>query len=72
MSIDPRATLLDTVAAHPGTEAVFRAHGEAVGVCILCEALFESIENAARLHGLDLEKLMGDLETSTAPAFPAR
>jgi hypothetical protein len=61
MSIDPTATLLDTVAAHPETEAVFRAHGEAAGVCILCEALFETIENAARLHGLDLEKLLQDL-----------
>lgn len=77
MSIDPKATLLDTVAAHPATEAVFRAHGDRAGVCILCEALFESIENAARLHGLDVEALMRDLEQSISqkacppsPAFP--
>jgi hypothetical protein len=66
MSIDPTATLLDTVAAHPETEAVFRAHGEAAGVCILCEALFETIENAARLHGLDVERLLGDLKRSVS------
>lgn len=68
MSIDPKATLLDTVAAHPETEAVFRAHGKAVGVCILCEALFESIENAAKLHGLDLKELLRDLKAATEGA----
>lgn len=62
MSIDPQMTLLDTVAAHPETVAVFRVHGERVGVCILCEALFETIEGAAKLHGLDLKKLLKDLE----------
>ena len=33
-----------------------------VGAYILCKALFERIEDAALLHGLDLEKLMGELE----------
>ena len=62
--ISPRDTILDTVARHPGTTAVFRDYGHRVGACILCEALFESIEDAAVRYGIDLAALLKDLEAA--------
>ncbi|NDY57697.1 hypothetical protein G3N56_13250 [Desulfovibrio sulfodismutans] len=58
--------LLDVVAAHPATEAVFRSRDGAAGVCLLCTALFDSIEVVATRHGLDLEALLGELENAAA------
>lgn len=62
--ISPQDTILDTVYRHRATEAVFRAHGDRAGACILCEALFERIEDAATRYGIDLAALLKDLEAA--------
>jgi hypothetical protein len=54
-------TLLDTVHAHPATEAVFRSRDGQAGVCLLCTALFETIGAVAATYGLDLDGLLADL-----------
>jgi len=59
-------TLLDTVHAHPATEAVFRSRDGQAGVCLLCTALFETIEAVAVTHGLDLNALLADLNRAAA------
>ncbi|MEF3698768.1 hypothetical protein [Desulfolutivibrio sp.] len=59
-------SLLDVVAAHPATEAVFRSRDAAAGACLLCTALFDSIDVVAARHGLDLEALLGELENAAA------
>ncbi len=53
--------LLEIVRQHPGTETVFRAWGEQAGECLLCQALFETVEEVALRYCLDLEGLMKDL-----------
>ncbi len=60
--ITPDMTLLDVVHAHPATEPVFRSRDAEAGVCLLCTALFDSIETVAARHRLDLTALLDDLE----------
>jgi len=58
-------TLLDVVHRYPDTEAVFRSRDKQAGECILCKALFETIDEVARRYGLDREKLLVDLEQAS-------
>ena len=61
LAITPDMTVLDIVAAHKGTEAVFRARDQAAGECILCNALFDTVRQVARRYSLDLDDLLADL-----------
>lgn len=71
--IAPTATVLDIVAAHRACEAVFRSTGERIGVCILCEHLFETVEEVASRLGLDLPMLLAELQAAARqdPADPS-
>lgn len=60
-SIGPEQTLLEVVYYYPGTEPVFRRYEEQTGVCLLCQALFDTLAEAAARYGLDLEGLLTDL-----------
>ena len=66
--ISPDMTLLEVMYQHRQTEAVFRRYeGEAQG-CFLCHALFDTLAEAAAKYGLDLDKLVKDLqEAATSP-----
>ncbi|MBG0789409.1 MAG: hypothetical protein H0S80_02810 [Desulfovibrionaceae bacterium] len=55
-------TLLDIVRIHPATETVFRSRDDQAGECLLCRALFETVEAAAERYGLDLDELLADLD----------
>jgi len=47
MAFDPdTTTVLDLVADHPSTEAVFRRYDAAAGCCLLCQELFETVTAA--------------------------
>ncbi|OLN27414.1 hypothetical protein DVDV_2118 [Desulfovibrio sp. DV] len=62
MSFDPdTATVLDLVAAHPATAAVFRRYDAAAGCCLLCQGLFETVSGLAARFGLDGQTLATDL-----------
>jgi len=61
MSFDPdTVTVLDLVAAHPATEAVFRRYDDAAGCCLLCQGLFETVAGLAVRFGLDGKLLATD------------
>ena len=60
--IDPEMTVLDIVARFRKTEAVFKKYDEQAGECICCQALFEPLVRVAEKYGLDLERLISDLE----------
>jgi hypothetical protein len=60
-NIDPGMTILDAVSINSQTEAVFRRYDEKAGVCLCCEALFETLSAVAVRYGLDLDQLMEDL-----------
>ena len=56
-------TILDVDSRYRETEAVFGKYDEKAGVCLCCNALFEPLQDVAEKYGLNLEKLLADLET---------
>ena len=61
VDIRPDMTVLDVVSRYRSTEHVFREYDQEAGICICCEALFESVAGVAGTYGLDLERLITDL-----------
>ena len=55
-------TVLNIVSKYRETEAVFKNYDKKAGVCICCHALFEPLSKVAVRYGLNLEKLLEDLE----------
>lgn len=52
-------SLLEALQAHPEAKEIFKKHGMA---CLGCMgAMAESIEAGARMHGLDLDALLNEL-----------
>ncbi|WP_418790857.1 DUF1858 domain-containing protein [Phosphitispora sp. TUW77] len=54
-------TILDIVNKYPETIDVFQAYDKTYSTCICCTSLFETLENTASMHKLDLVKLLSDL-----------
>jgi len=55
-------TVLEVIDHYRETEAVFKKYDEQAGICICCEALFETISEMAKKYRLNLDKLISDLE----------
>jgi hypothetical protein len=64
--INSEMTVLEVVCRHRQTEHIFRKYDAAAGVCLCCQALFDSLADLARKYGLELEKLLADLEMAAA------
>ena len=64
--IRPEMTVLDVVSGCKKTEKVFKEYDKQAGVCICCQALFEPLRKVAVRYGLNLEKLLADLEAAAA------
>ena len=64
--IRPEMTVLDVVSGYKKTEQVFKQYDKQAGVCICCQSLFEPLKNVAVKYGLNLEKLLADLEAAAA------
>lgn len=62
--IHQEMTILDVISKYRETEAVFKQYDERAGECICCQALFEPLRNVAAKYGLDLKRLMRDLEAA--------
>lgn len=59
MAITKETTIIEALQAHPQAREVFVRHGMS---CIGCMgAAMESIENGARMHGVDPEAVVADL-----------
>ena len=58
-------TVLDVVSRYRKTEAVFKQYDKQAGECICCQALFDPLSKVAVRYGLNLEKLLEDLEDAT-------
>ena len=56
--------VLDIVAEHPKTEAVFRQYDAVIGECLLCNHLFESIDQIAEQYNFDKEELLDKLNST--------
>jgi hypothetical protein len=64
--ITPDMTVLDVIDRYRNTEAVFRKYDEQAGVCICCQALFETIGDVAAKYKLELNHFLSDLEDATS------
>lgn len=56
-------TVLDIVSRYRQTQDVFKKYDEQAGECICCKALFDSLRDVVERYGLDLEKLLADLDS---------
>lgn len=63
--ITPDMTVLDVVSRWRQTEAVFRSYDKTAGECICCNALFETLSDAAARYRLDLASLIRDLQEAS-------
>ena len=62
--IEPGMTVLDIIDRHRETQAVFQAWDGRAGECICCRALFDTVRQVAERYGLDLERLMAELNAA--------
>lgn len=60
--ISPEMTVLEIIHRYRQTETVFRKYDEQAGICICCNALFETLEDVAKKYNLGLEGLLMELE----------
>ena len=60
--INSDMTVLDVVSGYKDTLPVFKRYDGVEGECISCNSLFETIHTVAGRYGLDLKKLLKDLE----------
>ncbi|MGI6713279.1 MAG: hypothetical protein ACOX4L_11320 [Bacillota bacterium] len=61
-TITPNMSLLEIVELSPRSEEVFRQYDDEAGCCILCNNLFDSLEEVARIYSLDLNQILARLE----------
>ena len=66
----PEMTVLDVVSRFKGSEAIFRKYDEQAGVCICCQALFETVGDVASKYRLNLDQFLSDLEEGLFPEIP--
>jgi len=62
--IGPRMTVLDILSRHRETEAVFKAWDSRAGECICCQALFDTVQQVADRSGLNLDRLMAEINAA--------
>lgn len=55
-------TILDIVEKYPKTEDLFKSYDELVGKCVLCNNLFDSLDNFAADNNIDLQDLINKIE----------
>ena len=59
--IHPEMTVLEVVSKYRDTEAVFKKYDREAGVCICCQALFETLEDVSEKYDLNLDQFLHDL-----------
>ncbi|MGM0787330.1 MAG: hypothetical protein ACQETG_06425 [Thermodesulfobacteriota bacterium] len=63
--ITPDMTVLYVVSRWRQTEKVFRSYDQTAGECICCNALFDTLSDAAARYSLDLTALIRDLKEAS-------
>lgn len=53
--------ILDIVSEYPETEEIFRAYDEEANRCVLCNNLFDSLEDFSVEYDIDLGNLISKL-----------
>jgi hypothetical protein len=66
--ISPEMTVLEIIHRHRQTETVFKKYDEQAGICICCQALFETLEEMAEKYNLGLKGLLLELKAVVNPS----
>lgn len=66
LEITPGSTVIDVIHRHRRTEAVFKSYDDAVGVCICCTSLFDTLADVSEKYGIDIDELIVSLKRVAA------
>ena len=70
--ISSEMTVLEVIHRHRQTETVFKKYDKQAGICICCQALFETLEEVAGKYNLGLKGLLLELEAVANPGSAGR
>lgn len=56
--------ILDIVSDYPQTEEIFKPYDEIVGKCVMCNHLFETVEEFSEMYDLNMEELLKNLNSN--------
>jgi len=59
--ITQNMTVLDIVEEYPETENIFREYDDIIGKCLLCNCLFDSVEDIAINYNLNTNEIIKKL-----------
>ncbi|WP_422484675.1 hypothetical protein [Gudongella sp. DL1XJH-153] len=59
--IEKEDKILDIVSDYPQTEEIFKPYDEIVGKCVMCNHLFETVEEFSEMYDLNMEELLKNL-----------
>lgn len=62
VKIEKNSTILEIVEKYPKSQDFFRSHDEKIGKCLMCNHLFESLEEICKIYNLNLDNFIKDLE----------
>lgn len=57
-------TILDILCDHQEVQEVFRRYDQVIGECVMCNHMFETLEEFSSQYGLDCEKLLSELHAA--------
>lgn len=60
--ITKEMTILDIVEEYPKTEDLFKSYDQLVGKCVLCNNLFDSLDDFTTENNIDLQDLINKIE----------
>ena len=61
-------TILDILFDHQETQEVFRRYDDVIGECVMCNHMFETLEEFCGQYRLDTEKLLRELFSASLNA----
>lgn len=62
--IEKQMTILDILCDHQETQEVFRSCDQVIGECVMCNHLFETLEEFSAKYGLDCGELLARLRAA--------
>lgn len=63
--IHPEMTILAVVWKYKETLPVFKKYDAVAGICLCCNALFDTLQDVAAKYAFDLDQFLSDLETAS-------
>ncbi|WP_461207271.1 hypothetical protein [Clostridium sp. DL1XJH146] len=56
--------ILDIITEHEETQEIFSSYDKIIGECVMCNHMFDSLEDFALQYSIDLQELIKKLNTS--------